>query len=331
MEQSIKSADKGRLHLHVFVEFTHKVDWTTVAPMRFDNVLPNASPTQARGKNQRTVVDQGHFYVFANKVGTLKVATSGHEPWAEYKVCGWWLDELWSQHKLSHHVYIDYAASVRVGYLTRVRQANALIEREAKAILTAKRNQISNLLEPLQKPWRQDVLMQLEPWKAQYGQVLGRYKFLVLLGASCTGKSSLARSLGKSPFVQTVQNATSLDLRDYSAERHDVIVLDNINDQQFVLDNRAVLQSNNDIHTLAESKTGIYSYSIWLWKVPIVMTVDDRAKWNSDDRWVKENCFEIKLVGPSWVPGPRGTPQRPPPMGHHDAEGDIDIPDLPFW
>ena len=140
MEQSIKSADKGRLHLHVFVEFTHKVDWTTVAPMRFDNVLPNASPTQARGKNQRTVVDQGHFYVFANKVGTLKVATSGHEPWADYKVCGWWLDELWSQHKLGHHVYIDYAASVRVGYLTRVRQANALIEREAKAILTAKRN-----------------------------------------------------------------------------------------------------------------------------------------------------------------------------------------------
>ena len=152
----------------------------------------------------------------------------------------------------------------------------------------------------------------------------------MLWGASCTGKSSLAKFLGKSPFVQTVQNADSLDLREYSAEKHDIIVLDNINDQKFVLDNRAVLQANNDIHTLAESKTGIYSYSVWLWRVPIVMTVDDRAKWNSEDRWVKENCLEVRLAGPSWECGPRGSPQRPLPT-RRDDDDDVDIPDLPHW
>ena len=105
-----------------------------------------------------------------------------------------------------------------------------------------------------------------------------------------------------------------MNLREFSRESHDVIVLDNINDQKFVLDNRAVLQANNDIHTLAESKTGIYSYPVWLWRVPIVMTVDTRAKWNSEDPWVKENCIEVHLVGPSWDPGPRMQPQRAAPL-----------------
>ena len=115
----------------------------------------------------------------------------------------------------------------------------------------------------------------------------------------------------------------ALDLREYSCEKHDIIVLDNINDQKFVLDNRAVLQANNDIHTLGESRTGIYSYSVWLWRVPIVLTVDDRAKWDSEDAWVKENCFEVRLTGPSWQLGPRGSPARPLPVREHE--------DIPAW
>ena len=219
----------------------------------------------------------------------------------DYKVNGWWIDELWSQHKLTHRVYIDYAAKVRVGFLNRQRQAQALIDREARTELEQKQADVAAALRPLQKAFRPDVLAQLVPWKNQYAQTLARYKFLVLWGATCCGKSSLARSLGKNPFVQTVQQAGSLDFRGYSSERNDIIVLDNVNDMKIVLHNRAVLQANNEIHTLAESKTGIYSYSVWLWRVPIVITVDDRAKWDPDDPWVKDNCFLLKLTGPTWI------------------------------
>ena len=76
LEESLKSSEIGRVHLHAFVEFRKSVDWSTLESMRFDFSLPNASPTTARGSNQRKVVDQGHFYVWANKRGTLKVATS---------------------------------------------------------------------------------------------------------------------------------------------------------------------------------------------------------------------------------------------------------------
>ena len=33
-------------------------------------------------------------------------------------------------------------------------------------------------------------------------------------------------------------------------------------------------QANNDIHTLDESKTGICSYDVWLYQVPIVVIVE---------------------------------------------------------
>ena len=39
----------------------------------------------------------------------MEVATSGYEPWRDYPVKGWWLDNLWSEHKLTHAVYLEYA------------------------------------------------------------------------------------------------------------------------------------------------------------------------------------------------------------------------------
>ena len=78
-------------------------------------------------------------------------------------------------------------------------------------------------------------------------------------------------------------------------------VFDNVNDMQFVLDYRAMFQANNDVHTLGESKTRMYSYQVWLWRIPLVITIDDSAEWDSSEPWVSENMFEVTLSGPSWV------------------------------
>ena len=132
---------------------------------------------------------------------------------------------------------------------------------------------------------------------------------MVLRGASRTGKSTLARGLGEAlglggrPFVQTVQSATSPDLRSYDPQLHDYVVFDNVNDMRFVLDYRALFQANTDIHTLGESRTGIYSYDVWLFRVPLVVTVDLSAKWIPQDAWIKENCHDVLLQGPSWDAG----------------------------
>ena len=53
LEESLRSADNGRVHLHAFLEFVKEVDWTSLALVTFQGVRPNAKATVARGQNQR--------------------------------------------------------------------------------------------------------------------------------------------------------------------------------------------------------------------------------------------------------------------------------------
>ena len=73
-----------------------------------------------------------------------------------------------------------------------------------------------------------------------------------------------------------------------------------MNDMEFVLDHRALVQSNNSVHSLGQSQTAMYAYRVWLYKVLIIMTVDDSAVWNSDEPWIHENMFELILRGPCY-------------------------------
>ena len=295
MEKSLHSVAQNRVHLHAFLEFSHAVDWTSLGLVTFTDVRPNAKPTVARGDNQTEVVNHGHFYCWAWKEGTLYVKTSGHEPWAEYAVKGWWIDQLWSEHKLSHKMYLEYAEKIRVGFLGRQKQAEAVMQAEKSRELQMQQATVAARLALLRRPFRQDVIVQVAKWYAQYTRDELRYSFLVLAKA-------LDGLLGlRPPYVQTVQNAEAADLRAFSREKHGYILFDNVNDMEFVLSQRALFQSNNDIHTLGESKTGMYSYQVWLFKVPLVVTVDMSAVWDPMEPWIKENHVEIYLTSPCYL------------------------------
>ena len=47
--------------------------------------------------------------------------------------------------------------------------------------------------------------------------------------------------------------------------------------------------------------TGMYSYDVWLWQVPLVVTVHMSADWDPQELWDKDNCFEVLLQVPSWI------------------------------
>ena len=305
LETSLRSAHGGRVHLHAFMEFTSEVDWTSTTRVAFQGIRPNAKPTVARGKSQKDTVNQGHFYVWAWKKGTQFVETSGWEPWLDYTVKGWWIDELWSAHKLEHDEYLEYAAQVRIGYINRLKHVQALQEREKAVVLKDRQQAVALRLAPLKNQFHPDVLRMLQTWLQQYRLDLDRYNFLVLRGVSRSGKSTLAKALGHmfglgKPYVQTVQDAEAPDLKAWSDE-FGYIVFDNVNHMKFVLAQRALFQSNNDMHTLADSRTGIYSYSVWLYKVPIVVTVDMSATWDEKEAWISANCNYVFLGGPCYL------------------------------
>ena len=64
---------------------------------------------------------------------------------------------------------------------------------------------------------------------------------------------------------------------------------------------RALFQANNDIHTLGDSCTGAYSYDVWLWRVPIVVTVDMTAAWDQAEGWIQANSTYVHLDRACWT------------------------------
>ena len=113
-------------------------------------------------------------------------------------------------------------------------------------------------------------------WKVGENGQRRRYRLYALQGPSQAAKTSFVKSLFKRPFVLTVQNATTLNLRDFKYGFHDCLILDNVNTLKFILDYRAILQSNLDTHVLGDSATNVYSYTIFLWGTPILITL---APW----------------------------------------------------
>jgi hypothetical protein len=150
----------------------------------------------------------------------------------------------------------------------------------------------------------------LPTFLSQFEWAKDRYMLYGLQGPSQAAKTSFTKALFKSPFVVTVQGQETLDLREFKYGFHDALILDNVNSLELVLSHRALLQSNNDTHRLGVSSTGIYSYAVYLWAVPVVLTmdldVDARAALKKSE-WLRANLLLDVLPADAkcYLPGDR--------------------------
>ena len=76
-------------------------------------------------------------------------------------------------------------------------------------------------------------------------KVAFRWKVLVLVADTASGKSAFAESLFRNPYIITVEDADHLDLRGFDYETHDGLILDNVNCWALLRKWRAVLQARN--------------------------------------------------------------------------------------
>ena len=101
--------------------------------------------------------------------------------------------------------------------------------------------------------------------------------------------------------MEDAQIATSPDLRTYDFCTYSFIMFDSVSDMKFVLGQGALFQANADVHMLGENKTGMYSYDVCLFKLPVIETVDMSATRDPQEVWIKQNCFDVMFSGPSWL------------------------------
>ncbi|CAJ1415011.1 unnamed protein product [Effrenium voratum] len=279
--------------------------------------VPSAAPFRLRAAAALLTYNASHF------------TDADFEPFVDFiqtveSISRWTATLERSEHaqnmdRLHLHVYIEFhkapdwtslrplACKVRVGFVGRLKQVEAVQLREQQQAFQGEKAAADAVLETLKRPFKQHVLELVREWASQYSMPLLRYKFLVLRAGSRCGKSTLAKSLHqelawlKPPYIQSVQDDVSADLRGFNRRKHGFLVFDNINNMSFILSQRALFQSNGDVHTLGQSKTGVYSYDVYLYRIPIVFTVDHAATWDSLEPWMAENMVLIELSEPCFV------------------------------
>ena len=262
----------------------------------------------------------GHFYVWADKLGTLrstrteKLCVAGnYEPsWTHarnnYQVLGAWPEKLWKSHKLSHERFEEYLFSCRDGVTHRKRNLDVCRTREEQASAQAE-------MEARVKRIRSSPnLFQAFPeipaataWKAALAQDALRYPILVVLGPSRSGKTEWAKSLFSSPLELKVGTLSHFPegMRSFSRKRHDAVVLDDVRDLAFLANHQEKLQGKYDsLVEFASTQGGTCAYAKDLFAVPIAVTINYSTLnlgFLEDHDWLgnRANRVLVTFTGPT--------------------------------
>ena len=151
---------------------------------------------------------------------------------------------------------------MRVGYADRKRNLEAVRAREREAWVDRRLVEVERDLCKLRGPFREfDAVRE---WENSFLTVNFRWKLLVLVADSASGKSSLAEALFSRPLVLTVEEAEHLDLRSFECDGHDGLVLDDLRNLQFLHANQESCKGRTIGHSLSSTRLGATLLAPWI-------------------------------------------------------------------
>ena len=167
---------------------------------------------------------------------------------------------------------------------------------------------VTTQLEAVKKPFKQIPLVQM--WAAQYEVLRWRYKFLILEGPSCYGKTQLAKSLCRSPISFLEVDCSSCVeplLKEYEPLVHEVILFDEAN-PEMVVRCKKLFQAGASWVTLGASNTNCHAYRCWLHRVRMVICSNT---WSGlldgmspeDQEWLTSNSMHHQVTEQLWISG----------------------------
>ena len=197
---TLETNKAGRLHMHLFLQFTSPVDRDSKS-FAFESLVPNAACKDLLGegfsrKQLQDSLNRGFFYCWANKKGTCRNAegqecTAGNyaPAWTDelctYPVKGRWVDCLWKAYKLDDGVYGSYLFLTRDSVVARKRNFDACVEAEeqlAHEAAVAARTKRIRANPTLFQPFPE--VPEAKTWLAAFQEDALRYPVLVVLGKS---------------------------------------------------------------------------------------------------------------------------------------------------
>lgn len=287
------SGEASTFHIHLMLQFCSTVDKTS-RPFVFENVKPNVQPSDLCGEGLRrkklqTSIDRGFFYVWADKIGTARMATG--EPcvagnyfpcWTDEKLCyqvlGAWPEKLWKQRKLSSDIYRVYLFKTRDGVVGRKRNLEAVLEEEDRLEIAAEIDATTARIRSNPALYRAfPQVPEVSAWLRLFQEDALRYPVLLLMGPSMSGKTEFANSLFKKPLELKIGPLLHFPdkLRSFDRKLHDGLVLDDVRDLRFLTENQDKIQGKYNVELeFGITPGGQCNYQKYLFRVPIVATIN---------------------------------------------------------
>ena len=273
--------------------------------------------TQPWGLRTRGAVDYSHFYVWVEQLGSLFL-WADYEPWSDYAVQGWWLDNLLKAGKLDRATYLALAAKVTVGFQKRLMDVRAAERFEqSQAVHRHVCGECGRLVERL-APMKDfpEVEQFLSMFDAQ--SFYHRRPILAIIGGTNLGKSLLARHvllgvagrLGLEDFLEiTVEMMGTFDLADFDLRVHGGVLLDGVGNALTLKLNREAWQGRPKVCKGAKPATNVYAYDYSFCRRAIVATLDLSAQHLDafeTDHWLSNslNVIVLKLTEKAYQEGP---------------------------
>ena len=305
MERSLHSSDEGRVHLHVYFSWVgpgaQGVDHRTTDEWVFAGVRPRVDVnSETRGPSYWLKATQrGHFYCSVHKKGAIYTATN-YPPWEGSWVPDTaWVVSLHRQQRLDHDAYLHLSARLGDGHDRRKASIEAVRATEATYAFQEERAWARRQLLAKALPFK-PLCPEIEGWLMSFEELEERYRMLVLHGPSRTGKSRLAHSLFgfDRTLVVDVQHAEHPDMHGFRRHHHVAVLLDEVADPSFIVNNKKLLQAHVDGAILGQSATQMFTYEVFLWRVPIILTTNN---WDlsglsvAELDWVHSNCVAVHV------------------------------------
>jgi hypothetical protein len=249
-------------------------------------------------RDTRAASFQGMLYTSRLKLGSVFVHAT-REPFTGYLVQPSWLMNLLQGQKISFDVCKESVllSCQNVGRylkdLEHVEQHFRQKEIEQEIV------RVQRVLAGRRRPFCS--LEQVQVWQNQYSDDNFRFRFLVLEGPSRFGKTQFARSIVPEENILELScsGGVPIDLKSFQRHKHKLILFDEIEAPQ-VLALRKAFQAGPSPVQMGQSQTGMYTYSVFLYRVMFVLCsntwTESLSKLKQGDAaWIEANQIHVEV------------------------------------
>lgn len=294
-------------HFHIYVHAKNQMDHP-ITYWNVDGKQPDCSPNTTTGSAALGAVCRGHFYVECrHKIGHLDQQTNF--PWESYPVPvkTTWIIALWRQHKIATEdvpACLNFYRAATKYYLEVV---NLALQYERTTARDAFHMARALTLEGNRMPYL--TFGQVSKWKHQFNHSLMRYKFLVVSGASRTGKTGLINDLYPDAFV----HEDVIDWTGYDSTKHSAIVYQDVHEwYKYVITHKSLFQANSRLVKVHTSPTNCHSITVDVAAKPMIFTTNEDIfemacgmyyveMPTSHRDYIEANCCHLQVKFPTYL------------------------------